>query len=121
MKYIIWDPTSSTGGPDQAGNTTRPSYIGLGHEMAHVQDVWNKTYDASTWTTIGNKTIPNAEKYATHVENQLRSEHGLSLRTHYSPGYNSTRLLDSRTNTSLFYKTMVRIGNRSIPTTPYIY
>ena len=120
-KYIIWDPTSSTGGPDQAGNTTRPSYIGLGHEMAHVQDVWNKTYDASTWTTIGNKTIPNAEKYATHVENQLRSEHGLSLRTHYSPGYNSTRLLDSRTNTSLFYKTMVRIGNRSIPTTPYIY
>ena len=89
--------------------------------MAHVQDVWNKTYDASIWTTIGNKTIPNAEKYATHVENQLRSEHGLSLRTHYSPGYNSKRLLDSRTNTSLFYKTMVRIGNRSIPTTPYIY
>ena len=37
-KYIIWDPTSSTGGPDQAGNTTRPSYIGLGHDMgSHLE------------------------------------------------------------------------------------
>ena len=36
------------------------------------------------WT----RKIPNAEKYATHVENQLRAEHGLPLRDHY--GYDIT-------------------------------
>lgn len=70
--------------------------------MGHIPDVWNGAYDASVWTKVGAKVIPNAEKYATHVENQLRSEHGLLLRTHYSPGYNSTRILHPKTNQSLF-------------------
>src|SRR5690606_23594385 len=30
---------------------SRPGFIGLGHEMAHVQDAWKGTLDMSTWTT----------------------------------------------------------------------
>ncbi len=43
------------------------------------------------WAIVS--AVPNAEKYATHVENQLRSEHGLSLleriivRVLIQPGY----------------------------------
>ncbi|HBO26722.1 MAG TPA: hypothetical protein DD657_07970, partial [Culturomica sp.] len=67
-KYIIWDPNSTTGGPDQTGNTTRPPYIGLGHEAAHIQDAWNGTIDRSPWITINTENgvirIPHCEKYA---------------------------------------------------------
>jgi len=125
-KYILWDPSSTDGGPDEKGDTNRPAYIGLGHEMGHIQDVWNGTYDGSTWVTVTNEqgqsvNIPNAEKYATHVENQLRSEHRLPLRTHYSPGVNSTRILIPHTNMSLFYKRIVGINGVTVPTTPYMY
>jgi len=120
-KYIIWDSNSTMEGPDQTCNTTRPAYIGLGHEMAHIQDVWNGTYDASVWTAVGTKDIPNAEKYATHIENQLKSEQNISLRTHYSPGVNSTRILRSGTNQSLYYKKNVTIRGVTVSTTPYIY
>ncbi len=36
--YIKWNPNSTTGGMNQIGTENRPSYIGLGHEMAHIQD-----------------------------------------------------------------------------------
>jgi len=119
--YIKWNPNSTNGGPDQNGGTTRPSYIGLGHEMAHTQDVWNGTYDSNIWS--GN--IPNAEKYSTHVENQLRAEHGLPLRTNYAitptgAGDPSTQILLTGTRLSSFYKTTIFIGG--IPVIiPYIY
>lgn len=90
--------------------------------MAHIQDVWKGTYDGSLW--VGN--IPNAEKYATHIENQLRSENGLPLRTHYGvldtgQGDPQTSLLRKGTGVSLYYKRIVGIGGVYVPTTPYIY
>ena len=89
--------------------------------MAHIQDIWRGTYDATMWT----RKIPNAEKYATHVENQLRAEHGLPLRTHYSilngKGDPQTPLLRAGTGVSLYYRKIVTIGGVSVPTTPYIY
>jgi hypothetical protein len=48
-----------------------------------IEDVWNGTYNGNTWLTIGSETASHSEKYATHVENLIRAEHGLSLRTHY--------------------------------------
>jgi hypothetical protein len=124
--YIKWNPSATNGGTDQNGGTSRPTYIGLGHEMAHIQDVWNGTYDASTWVTVtdsngNNKNISNAEKYATHIENQLRAENGIPLRTHYSPGVTSTQLLHNGSNQSLFYKRTITINGISVQTTPYIY
>lgn len=39
-----------------------------------------RTIDNSPW---GNTGIANSEKYVTHVENQIRAEHGISLRGSY--------------------------------------
>ena len=101
--FIKWNPTKTAGGPDQSGTNTRDAFIGLSHEMAHVQDIWNGTVDRSEWV----HGIPRSEIYATHVENQIRSEHGVSLRTHYAFNSNgtpnaSTRIINSK-GTSLFY------------------
>jgi len=86
--YILWNPTGTSGAPDQNGSNQRPSYIGLGHEMAHIQDVWNGTFNNKTWSTVSLpdgtfKNIKRAEIYATHMENRIRAENGLSLRVSY--------------------------------------
>lgn len=107
---IKWNPNSTTGGMNQIGTESRPAYIGLGYEMAHIQDIWKGTIDNNTWVTVGGTAIPNAEKYATHIENQLRAENNISLRTHYGidassgkrAGLESTRIING--NSSLFYK-----------------
>ena len=107
--YIKWNPNSTTGGMNQIGTENRPAYIGLGHEMAHIQDCWRGTIDNTTWVTVGGTAIPNAEKYATHIENQLRAENDIPLRTHYGidvssgrrVGLESTRIIKG--NLSLFY------------------
>jgi hypothetical protein len=61
----------------------------------------------------------------TSVENQLRSEHGLPLRTHYGisngKGDPQTPLLKKGTGVSLYYRKIVGIGGVTVPTTPYIY
>ena len=127
--FIRWNPNSTTGGMNTMGNENRPSYIGLGHEMAHIQDTWNGTIDNSTWVTVGGVAIPNSEKYATHIENQLRVENGISLRTHYGMdastgtrvGLESTRIV--RGNESLYYRQSNGVTPNGIPllSTPFIY
>jgi len=128
--YIRWNPNSSTGGMNVMGNENRPSYIGLGHEMAHIQDTWKGTIDNSTWvTTAGGVAIPNSEKYATHIENQLRAENGVALRTHYGidastgvrVGLESTRIVSG--GTSLFYNQSNGVAPNGIRllSTPFVY
>jgi RHS repeat-associated protein len=98
-KTIKWgDSNNNPGAP-------RPGFIGLGHEMAHIQDKWKGTLDMTPWATVtdaagNNKTIYNAEKHALHIENQIRAEHGKSLRTHYAydlngNGVNSTSFIQN--------------------------
>jgi len=127
--YIKWDPNSTTGGMNQIGTENRPAYIGLGHEMAHIQDIWEGTIDNATWVTVGRFTILNAEKYATHIENQLRAENNISLRTHYGidansgrrVGLESTRIING--NSSLFYNQSNGKSPVGIPLlpTPFFY
>jgi RHS repeat-associated protein len=127
--YIKWNPNSTTGGINQIGTEYRPAFIGLGHEMAHIQDIWKGTIDNNIWVNVGGTAIPNAEKYATHIENQLRAENNISLRTHYGidaisgrrVGLESTRIING--NLSLFYnqsngKSPIGI---SLLSTPFIY
>ncbi len=83
---ISWDPSNTTGGVNGAGSSNRPSFIGLAHELGHAHDGLDGSIDYSTWFSIGAKNIPKAEQYASHWENRIRGENGLSLRTHY---YNS--------------------------------
>uniref|UniRef100_UPI00397FAD15 M91 family zinc metallopeptidase n=1 Tax=Spongiimicrobium sp. 3-5 TaxID=3332596 RepID=UPI00397FAD15 len=82
---VSWNPSDKSGGPDQSGSTRRPSFIGLAHELGHAHDALDGVVDRSTWVTTSDGTaIPNAEIYASHWENRVRGENGLSLRTHYS-------------------------------------
>lgn len=111
-----------------AGNETRPAYIGLGHEMAHIQDTWNGTIDNSTWVTFPGVSIRNAEKYATHVENQLRAENGIPLRTHYGidvstgtrAGLENTRIIIPGTTMSNRYTQSFAFYGITL-TFPFIY
>src|SRR5690606_25671816 len=77
---VGFDPSSRNGGIDQKGNTGRPTFVGLGHELGHGVDDDNGTLDRTVDASFGYR---NTEKFATHIENQIRAEHGLSLRTHY--------------------------------------
>lgn len=108
---VEWNPNSTALIPTQKGGQVSESYISLGHEMAHVQDALNKTFNGNPWQTITDENtgksydIPNAEVYSTHVENKLRAENGLPLRTYYGAytdgsGISQTRLLKG--NTSLY-------------------
>ncbi len=112
--YIIWNPSNTNGAPDQTGNTTRDPYIGLGHEMAHVQDVWKKTINLGTWQTVtdtkGNPVnITYSEIYSTHKENQIRAENGVPLRVSYGKDAAnnpdpSTRIIRAGTSESIYYQ-----------------
>lgn len=87
---IFWNLDSFNGGycetfDSYVGHTTyRPPFIGLVHEMAHAQDKWKGTMDNTIWyVTNKGKVIYNSEKQAMHIENMVRSEHNLPVRTHY--------------------------------------
>jgi RHS repeat-associated protein len=110
------NPKADQYAPTEKGSQKLPFQITLGHELAHglanVQGVQFKD-----WTTIstasGDRTLSQSEIYATHVENNLRAEQGLPLRTYYSQDADGnpaseTRILDSKYR-SLYYNT----GNTS--------
>jgi RHS repeat-associated protein len=124
----------------QNKDAPRPSFIGLGHEMAHIQDQWNGTLSLRVWHIVsipkkGDIAIRNAEKYATHIENQIRAEHNIPLRTHYyheqpsGIGYPPSSIINPKDNSSLFYtnglhqKTVIINGVPSTTTTelPFKY
>lgn len=81
---VSWNPSDKNGGINQEGSTKRPAYVGLAHELGHAHDALDGTVDRTTWvTTSSGQAVPNAEIYASHWENRIRGENGLSLRTHY--------------------------------------
>ncbi|WP_299273766.1 DUF6443 domain-containing protein [uncultured Psychroserpens sp.] len=63
-------------------------YISLGHELAHRRDKNTRGYQAtnSLWYMDGSDKITDSEIYATHIENMIRAESGIPLRTHYGVG-----------------------------------
>ena len=84
---IGYDETDSEGGLSyfytSGYGTTRPQYIALAHELAHIEDLWKGSFDTSTWYNSGNAEIYNAEKYAVYIENRIRREHNQPLRLYY--------------------------------------
>ena len=84
---IAWNQHLDIGGYCELGSgytIERPPFIGLAHEMAHIQDKWRGTMDNSYWLTVFGKDVNRSEIFASHVENLIRAEHGIPLRTHYS-------------------------------------
>lgn len=68
---------------DENGYNKMDNWLVLAHEFAHAEDHLKGTISHKVWGTVGNKNVYEAEKYATHIENKIRAEKGLPLRTHY--------------------------------------
>ena len=98
---VSWNPNNTNGGMDTNGQTYRPSYIGLSHELGHVYDFWN---DLTTGVWLSNlkkedgsfRNIMNSDKYAISWENLIRSEHGIAMRKYYSINEDGTPFAPSR-------------------------
>ena len=63
-------------------------YVSLGHELAHAIDDLRGTMNHQVWIQKGTyeglkQDIPFSELFSTYMENLIRKEHGLPLRTGY--------------------------------------
>lgn len=126
-----WNPSSPGDSPNEKGGTMRPGYIGLAHELAHVANMWAGNFDTNTWFSVtdpnGNTAnVRNHEIYATHTENKIRTEFGLPLRTHYTPGpygipYEPSRIIKRNTAESLCFDSDGNTNYSRLPktSTPY--
>ena len=96
-KYIVsWNPHNTHGGPCESQtepgeyDILRPAFIGLGHEFAHAYDKWSGTWDKRAWYFQDLTIQDRKDIFACHIENMIRAEHSLPLRTHY--GFSKWRL-----------------------------
>jgi hypothetical protein len=104
---VRWDPNFN----GVQGNQ-RPSFVALGHELTHSQDRLNRTLDLNSWFTYQDQngitqSVPRAEISATHMENRIRAENGVSLRQNYTydPAGRptGTRIIFNGTRQSRYY------------------
>ncbi len=140
QNQLGWNPTgvrrdgSLESVPTTTGMRNDPM-INLGHELGHVDYNWN-VENSATWFNMtvadrnGNPTqrpISTSEIYTTHIENQLRSENNLSLRTYYGvdPSGNGIgpRIIVPSTGASRYYNSQGTTNYRPLRrgVAPYIY
>jgi hypothetical protein len=104
---ISWSSSNTSGGPNTAGGTSRPAYIGLAHELGHAYFAAKGTALSGDWFTVTTESstqkVQNTDKQAIHLENLIRAENGEHLRTHYQPEYENSRVLYPSTNTSMYF------------------
>lgn len=116
---VGWNPTgirrdgTSESVPTADGLRNDP-LITLGHELSHVVYNWSGK-NAHTWFNLsvagkdGNseqRSIPSSEIFTTHMENLLRKENNLPLRTHYaitSDGVPTGPRIINRAGYSMYY------------------
>jgi RHS repeat-associated protein len=106
------NPEADQSAPTEKGSQKLPFSITLGHEMAHgLANAQGVKF--GDWVTIptesGDRKLSQSEIYATHIENNIRAQQGIPLRTHYSQygdgtPVSETRLLDNKAR-SLYYPT----------------
>lgn len=90
--------------PTVDGYLTRPLFIALGHEMAHGMDPERNSIIPQTWVEIDGVKIDRSEIYASHVENKIRAEWGISLRSSYAIAKNNKDLEGQEVKTILVDK-----------------
>jgi RHS repeat-associated protein len=98
---ISLDPNAANKSWTTQGYISTPLFVTIGHEMEHL--VSKNSINFETWYKRG---VYKAEIGATHIENKIRAESGLPLRTHYggnSKGpFEISRLIDNEGN-SIYY------------------
>jgi RHS repeat-associated protein len=68
---VTWNSSSLEGGLDERGSTSRPTYVGLAHELAHSLDNINGNKPGSIWETVNGKRVYNVEKGVSNFENRI--------------------------------------------------
>jgi hypothetical protein len=111
---IYWNANSTSGGLDLTGSTSRPAYIGLGHEMGHASDAnqgllhfssdYTNGVTGATYFSTHNGLL-KSEWRAVYHENLIRGQAGIPLRTHY--GINMTTGVPVGTGPSLIMSVRV--------------
>lgn len=76
------DPNLKTGGKDATGNTARPDFVALAHELGHARaiDQGKQSYDKGTGQP---GTTPPSETHSMADENMVRQEHNIPVRPSY--------------------------------------
>jgi RHS repeat-associated protein len=76
------DLTQTTGGKDANGNSIRPEYVGVAHELGHARaiDQGVQSYDKGKGTP---GTTPPSEIHSMANENMVRQEHNVPIRPSY--------------------------------------
>ncbi|WP_271782609.1 M91 family zinc metallopeptidase [Aquimarina algiphila] len=107
--------------PTTSGMLDSEFYVTLGHELAHRQD--KNTRGETVASAIWYDNAKDSEIYATHIENKIRAESGIPLRTHYGVGVSyknnklsfygdeKSRVIDLKGNSRYFDSS----GNRITP------
>ncbi len=78
---IKWSPGSSRGGLNTSGNTERPSFIGLGHEL--LGHAFSANQGMADYRTHSSGLFSMDEFNASHAENLIRAQWHLPLRSSY--------------------------------------
>ncbi|HEX2608830.1 MAG TPA: M91 family zinc metallopeptidase [Flavisolibacter sp.] len=85
--FLLWNPDLKVSVPDRTGNQSRPAFIGLAHELAHMLDFYQGTLDQRTWKKISvdgvRYSIKRSERFAVYMENNIRLENGFPVREFY--------------------------------------
>ncbi|MGC9384656.1 MAG: M91 family zinc metallopeptidase, partial [Kosmotogaceae bacterium] len=104
---IYWNPGAKSSGPNQLGNTARPTFLGLTHELGHASMAEQGMSDYSLFAPghadPNLSRVTNDEFNAVHIENQVRSEYNLPLREFYTrdaTGAGFMRFLTPATSTN---------------------
>jgi len=81
INAIRWNPNGNQIVPTTEGEQVSNEAT-LGHELAHIKYNWDGGKQ-EPWMVTNGKQINISEIYTTHIENQIRAEHNLPLRTFY--------------------------------------
>jgi len=78
-----WYHNLVNGEMESANENNCPIFISLAHEFAHCADIWLNIVENRNERWGREENIPNAEKFATCVENRIRHEKNLPERVQY--------------------------------------
>ena len=84
---IYWGPHNLTGGPDEFGETHRPAFIGLAHELGHAHAANEGKSNLIIYNPKAQyplNAITKDDYNAMHFENMVRYELGYPIRIAYT-------------------------------------
>jgi hypothetical protein len=80
--FVKWNPSNLDGGKDVNGNTTRPAFVGLAHELGHGKAIAEGNQPDKPLQGVSGRT-PRSERESMKQENAIRAENGIPLRGPY--------------------------------------